>query len=72
MAVVQIETLILCPHGPFLFSFFFSRLSALGTRDFAMAHKIHIELMTTSMNVGSQWIVGIKRLVDLLQKVAGN
>lgn len=39
------------------------------TRDFTTSHKIVLELMTTKMDVAGHWIVGVKRLVESVEKL---
>ncbi|KAL2920129.1 protein transport protein S31 [Polyrhizophydium stewartii] len=41
----------------------------LDTSDFSMAHNVQMDLMTKRFEVTGQWIVGVKRLIDAIQRI---
>lgn len=45
-------------------------LIALEKREFEGALELHVKLMTKAYDNQSQWLVGIKRLIDLDQKIS--
>ncbi|CAG8591763.1 13128_t:CDS:10 [Ambispora gerdemannii] len=42
-------------------------VQALQVRDYATVTRIHVELMTTKFDECQKWIVGLKRLIDILK-----
>lgn len=44
-----------------------SLIQALEARDYAAAHRIHVDLLTRKSDEVGQWMVGVKWLVDLLR-----
>ncbi|KAI9352622.1 hypothetical protein BDR26DRAFT_849574 [Obelidium mucronatum] len=43
-------------------------VKALQGGDYSAAHKIQVELMTTKFSATSSWIVGVKRVIDTLER----
>ncbi|KAJ3025705.1 UNVERIFIED_CONTAM: protein transport protein S31 [Siphonaria sp. JEL0065] len=43
-------------------------VKALQNREYSAAHKIQVELMTTKFTATSSWIVGVKRVIDTLER----
>ncbi|KAI8847667.1 hypothetical protein BC829DRAFT_444455 [Chytridium lagenaria] len=46
----------------------FELVKATQGGDFTQAHRLQVELMTTRYNATSAWILGIKRLIDTLER----
>jgi hypothetical protein len=40
---------------------------ALQQKDYTTANKIHVDLMQTDYETEGRWLLGMKRLIDLLQ-----
>lgn len=51
------------------FLIFYIRIAALDSRQLDVADKIRVELLTTKFELTGHWIVGVKRLLDILNQL---